>query len=214
MKTPITLDRARIWMAVATIAVIALGSFWLQNVIMRGDDDYQHNTARQEPDYYVEKFNFIKLSNNGKANYHVTGDSLVHLPRTDQYEIQHPLINSFDDQRTPITISAGRAVVEQKSDTTKPRREQDVVHLYDQVSVERPEGLNSRFMRLDTEYLMLMPDSDIIKTDKAVSLMTANTDTTAIGLNANNAKQEFELMSKVRVHIRKNAGHHSNSHDH
>jgi lipopolysaccharide export system protein LptC len=74
MKAQITIDRARIWMAIAAVGVVALGSFWLYDTVRRqGADDYNRASARLEPDYYVENFNFIKLSNNGKANYHVTG---------------------------------------------------------------------------------------------------------------------------------------------
>jgi len=204
MKAQITIDRARIWMAIAAVGVVALGSFWLYDTVRRqGADDYNRASARLEPDYYVENFNFIKLSNNGKANYHVTGKNLIHLPRTDQYDIKEPRISSFDAQRTPITINAGRAVVEQKSEVLTPKRAEDVVHLYDQVTVERPQGLNSSFMRVETEYLQLLPDADIVKTDQRIKLITDNGETLATGMMANNTNQELRLLSKVHARLSK-----------
>jgi len=202
MKAQITIDRARTWMAIAAVGALALGSFWLYDTVRRqGADDYNRASARQEPDYYVENFNFIKLSNNGKANYHVTGQSLVHLPRTDQYDIKEPRISSFDAQRTPITINAGRAVVEQKSEVLSPKRTEDVVHLYDQVRVERPQGINSSFMRVETEYLQLLPDTDIVRTNQRIKLITDNGETDATGMVANNANQELRLLSKVHARL-------------
>ena len=204
MKSPITIDRARIWIAVAVMAGVALASFWIDDAMRRrGADEYHRINVRAEPDYYVEKFNFIKLSNEGKANYHVTGERLIHLPQTDQIEISKPHINSFDAQRAPITIIAERAVVDQKSNLITPTRQHDVVHLYDQVSVDRPDGLNSHYMRLETDYLMLIPDDDVIQSDRAVTLLSKNTETHAVGMFANNSSQQLELLSKVHSRIKK-----------
>ncbi|MFZ6848212.1 LPS export ABC transporter periplasmic protein LptC [Undibacterium sp. RuRC25W] len=204
MKPQITIDRAQIWIAVAVLGFIALGSFWVENAFRQsGEEDAQKSSVRLEPDYYVEKFNFIRLSNSNKANYHLTGEKLIHLPRTDQYEITNPHINSFADQRTAVTIIAARAVVDQKSNTVLPKREHDIVRLYDNVTVERPEGDNSHFMRLETDYLMLTPDDDLITSDHPVTLFTHGIESHAIGMVANNSTQQLELLSKVRARLKK-----------
>jgi len=204
MKPQITIDRARIWIAVVALGIIALGSFWVDNAFrQRAEEDAQKSSIRLEPDYYVEHFNFIRLSNSSKANYHLTGDRLIHLPRTDQYEITHPHINSFDSTRMPVTIIAERAVVDQKSEVINPKREHDIVHLYDNVSVERPEGLNSSFMRLETDYLKLIPDDDLVSSDHAVTLFTNGMEAHAIGMVANNSTQHLELLSKVHARLKK-----------
>ncbi|MFX7870385.1 LPS export ABC transporter periplasmic protein LptC, partial [Acinetobacter baumannii] len=87
------------------------------------ENDPNRTSTRSTPDYYVEKFNFIRLSNNGKANYHMTGDSLVHLPRNDDIEITHPQISSFDADRPPLHMRADTAIVSQKSAVTTPKRD-------------------------------------------------------------------------------------------
>ncbi|MFZ6690527.1 LPS export ABC transporter periplasmic protein LptC [Undibacterium sp. SXout20W] len=204
MKAQITIDRARIWIAVAILGFIALGSFWIENAFrQRGVEDARKSMIRLEPDYYVEKFNFIRLSNSSKANYHLTGEKLIHLPRTDQYEITNPRINSFADMRPPVTIIAGRAIVDQKSDTVHPKREHDVVRLYDNVLVERPDGENSHAMRLETDYLTLTPDDDLITSDHQVTLFTEGIEAHAVGMVANNSTQHLELLSKVRARLKK-----------
>jgi len=204
MKPQITIDRARIWIAVAILGFVALGSFWIENAFrQRGQEDAQKSLIRLEPDYYVENFNFIRLSNSSKANYHLTGDKLIHLPRTDQYEITNPHINSFADQRTPVTIIANRAIVDQKSETVNPKREHDIVRLYDKVSVVRPDGEKSRSMRLETDYLMLIPDDDLVTSDHPVTLYTDGIEAQAIGMVANNATQQLELLSKVHARLKK-----------
>lgn len=204
MKQHLTVDRFRTWLAVVLLAVLALGSFWVQDVLRHNaEDGSERQSAREEPDYYVEKFNFIKLSNNGNANYHITGERLIHHPRHDNIEILQPRINSFDQERSPLHIRAERAMVEQKSAEVFPRREHDQVHLYDQVSVERPAGENVRYMKLQSDYLLLLPDEDSIKTDTAVSLFTSNSETHAVGMEANNATQQMTLLSKVRMRLKR-----------
>lgn len=204
MKHVLTVDRFRIWLGVVLLAVVALGSFWMMEVLRRsGDDEQNKSSARSEPDYYVEKFNFIRLSNTDNPNYHITGDRLIHLPKSDSFEILQPRINSFDEEKTPVHIRADKAVIEEKNAGITPQREHDVVHLYDNVSMVRPEGPHSHYLQLQTEYLMLLPDDDIIKTDKAVNLLTSNAETNAIGMVANNATQQIQLMSKVRVRLKR-----------
>ena len=204
MKSHLTIDRFRIWLAVILLGVITMGTIWVMEVIRRNADDEQNrSSARSAPDYYVEKFNFIRLSNNGKANYHITGDNLVHLPRNDSIEIRNPQINSFDQGRPPLHLRADLAVVAQKSSLITPRRDHDEVHLYDHVSMERPEGLSSQFVRVESDYLLLLPDEDIVKTDKPISITTGKSTSTATGMLANNSTQHLALLSKVRIQLKK-----------
>ncbi|MBI1771230.1 MAG: LPS export ABC transporter periplasmic protein LptC [Burkholderiales bacterium] len=204
MKSHLTIDRFRIWLAVILLGVLTLGTIWVMEVIRRNADDEQNrSSARSAPDYYVEKFNFIRLSNNGKANYHITGDSLVHLPRTDNIEIKHPQINSFDQDRPPLHLRADLAVVSQKSSLITPKREHDEVHLHDHVSMERPEGLSSQFVRVESDYLLLLPDDDIVKTDKPILITTGRAVSTATGMIANNSTQHLSMLSKVHIQLKK-----------
>jgi len=204
MKSHLTIDRFRIWLAVILLGITTMGTIWVMEVIRRNADDEQNrSSARSAPDYYVEKFNFIRLSNNGKANYHITGDSLVHLPRTDNIEIKHPQINSFDQNRPPLHLRADLAIVAQKSTLVTPKRDHDEVHLYDNVSMERPEGLSSQFVQVKSDYLLLLPDEDIVKTDKPISITTGKSTSTATGMLANNSTQHLSLLSKVRIQLSK-----------
>lgn len=198
MRQILTADRFRLWLMVAMLAVVALGSFWVLEVMRRNNEEgNSRSAARTEPDYYVEKFNFVKLSNDGKSNYHITGTRMTHHPRNDNYEIQQPQINSFDEDKTPVTMTADRAVIEQKKALNQPLKESDEVHLYGNVNIERPDGATSKYMKLQSEYLLLLPDLNTMKTDKAVTLLTARSETHAIGMEANSVTQEIQLLSKV-----------------
>ncbi|MES2105875.1 MAG: LPS export ABC transporter periplasmic protein LptC [Pseudomonadota bacterium] len=200
MKYLLTADRFRLWLMVALLAVIALGSFWVLEVMRRNNEEGNSRSApRTAPDYYVENFNFVKLSNDGKTNYHITGKRMTHRPRDDDYEVQQPQINTFDQDKTPVTVIADRAVIEQKNAAGQLAKDSDEVHLFGNVSVERPDGPTSKRTKLESEYLLLLTDLNIMKTDKPVTLTSARAVIHAIGMEANSTTQEIQLLSKVRA---------------
>ena len=199
MKYTLTADRFRVWLAVILVAVLALASFWILELMRRNDTDgNSRSSARSEPDYYVEKFSFIRLPNNGQVNYHITGDKLSHHPLNDDFEIQQPRINSFDADKAPLNIRAERAVIEPKNLQITPARENDQIHLQGNVQAERPETSSSKYLKLESEYLLLLPNENKMKTDQAVSLYTNTSEIHAIGMIADNANQQIQLLSKVR----------------
>jgi lipopolysaccharide export system protein LptC len=200
MKYHLTADRFRIWLGVVVLAFVAFGSFWILKTLRQsGDEANARISARTEPDYYVEKFNFIRLPNNGQANYSIVGEKLTHYPRSDDLEIQQPRINSFSADKSPIYIRAMRAVIEQKSTQTSPVREHDQIHLLGDVQVDRPATSTSSFMQLNSDYLLVLPDENTMKTDIAVTLVTSTSEIHAIGMEADNNTQQVQLLSKVRA---------------
>ena len=81
-----TADRIRVWLGVALLGLVMLGSFWIYEVMRRQSEDEAANAKnRSEPDYYVENFNFVRLSQSKQTNYRVTGEKLIHYPREDEF---------------------------------------------------------------------------------------------------------------------------------
>jgi lipopolysaccharide export system protein LptC len=200
MKYAFTADRFRTWFFVLLLAGLVLGSFWKLEIMRRDDSEGNSRaSSRSEPDYYVEKFSYIRLPNNGKANYLVTGDKLTHNPVNDAIDIIEPRINSFNAEKTPLIIRADRAVIEQKNLLLSPPREHDQIHLRGNVQAERPDSATSQYMKLQSEYLLMLPDENQMKTDLAVNFLTANSEIHATGMTADNATQQIQLLSKVRA---------------
>jgi lipopolysaccharide export system protein LptC len=202
MKSRFSVDQLRTWLGVGIIALIALGSFWLLEVMRRADvEGNSPSTPRDEPDYYVENFNLIRLPNDGKANYHMTGARLTHIPANDSFEIALPQVSSFGEQETPINIRAQKAIVEQKDKTGNSDRLHDKIHLYGDVQVDKPASAHSSMLQVYSDYLLFLPDDDVLKTDKEVTIYTEGAAIQAIGLLANNRDQQVTLLSKVRARI-------------
>lgn len=183
-----TARRFRLAVILALMGALALGSFWLFEVMRRATDDALPNPERKEPDFYVEKFSYIKMSPNGKAQYHFSGSRMTHNPLDDSYDIAQPVVSNLDNVQAPMTMRSDRATV--NSDNSQ-------VHMHDNVHMDRPASLTAEPMHVKSEYLLLLPDDDVIKTDKPVEITVGQSKLTGTGMYANNATRELRLTSNV-----------------
>lgn len=180
--------RLRAVLGVTLFALLALGSFWLYEVMRRASGDIIPNEQRSEPDFYVERFSYVKLSKTGSAHYHFSGDRLTHNPQDDSYDITQPVVRNLSNPEQPMTMQAERARV--TGDNSE-------VHLYDNVRLERPGTPTSEPLHMRSEYLLVLPDDDVMKTDKPVVITTGRGRLSGTGMFANNATREFTLSSNV-----------------
>ena len=169
-------------------ALLAGLSFWALEFMRRSGPEIQIDTARSEPDYFVENFSFVKVAVNGKAEYTISGKKLVHYPKDDSSIITMPFVKSFSALRPPMTLQAERAMI--NSDHSQ-------LHFYDQVKMMRPEARGSDNLTVESDYMLALPDSDIVKSDKEVVIKLGNAILMGTGLIANNALRQLTLQSKV-----------------
>ena len=175
-------------MIIGLFATLALGSFWVREIMRRGAAEMPPATARAEPDYYVEKFVFARMSKTGQPRYNITGDRMKHYPQNDSYEIHLPIVNTHSNPQSTITMRAERAVIDHA---------QTKIHLYRDVQIDRPATANAERFHLNTEYLMVVPDDDLMQTDKEVQLTLGQTRLAGVGMLINNATREFHLSHQV-----------------
>jgi lipopolysaccharide export system protein LptC len=188
MNGPRSAWRFRILTVLALMIALALGSFWLLDVMRRAINDVTPKAARTEPDFYVENFNYVKLSPSGQAQYHFSGARMTHNPQDDSYDIQQPVVSSISPERAPMTMRSERAHV--NSDNSE-------VRMYENVHIDRPASAQSGHLHITSDYMLLLPDDEIMKTDEAVVITLDQSRLTGIGMFANNATREFNLASNV-----------------
>lgn len=197
-----TADRIRSWLGVALLGLIMLGSFWVYEVMRRNNEDRVNATKiRSEPDYFVEDFNFVRLSQSGKTNYRVTGEKLTHFPQEDEFEILQPRIVSIDEDKTPMLIRADRAIVKQKLKESANAKSEDQIHMIDNVIIERAKSASAAPIIMETSSLILFPDSEKMKTDARVKMTTQRATISAFGMEANNADQKVRFLKNVHIEI-------------
>lgn len=181
--------RLRVWTAVAIAAALALTSLWVVEVMRQQTDDILPAAVRTEPDYYVNRFEFVQMNPDGTPRFSLSGDKLEHYPADDSSEIDNPVVNTLSAGEPPMTVIAKRARIE--DDNTK-------VHLHGNVLLDRPATPRSEPLKVMTEYALVLPDEDIIRSDKPVTIRTGQSVLRGTGMTVNNATRQFELASRVR----------------
>jgi lipopolysaccharide export system protein LptC len=181
-------NRFRLGVAIALSAALALGSFWLLGVMQKKGESEATEVTRTRPDYYVDKFTFVKMAKSRMARYNISGDVMTHFPADDSHEITHPVINY---------LTSGRPTMVMRSNTAKINSDSSEIRLRGNVDIDRPAFGPTAHFHLKSPYLVLLPDDEIMKTDTPVELTLGTTLLNGTGMVANNATGQLDLSHRV-----------------
>lgn len=183
-------NRFRLMVVLAIVIALALGSSWLALVMQKSLSDSSPKTERNDPDYFIENFSYVRMTPQGQPRYHVTGDLLTHFPLEDSFLIERPVVVSIGSQAQRQTMVSDRAVVED---------ENRKVHMHGNVVVDRPAAQKTDAFHMTTDYLLLFPDEDIMQTPSDVAIKRGTSTLTGTGMFANNVTRELRILNQTRV---------------
>lgn len=169
---------------------MALGSFWLVEVINRGEGFGGNDAARSEPDYIVEKFSVVKMTPEGKPRYIIAGDRLTHRPDNDSADVLRPVVQSISPPAPPMTMTGNTGHIDQV---------RNIVDMNGNVVVERPGSPQGPHLRLKTEALTILTDEDKFRTDLPVEMISDATVVTGTGMLADRAANQVDLYNRVHI---------------
>jgi lipopolysaccharide export system protein LptC len=130
------------------------------------------------------------MTSTGQVHYAVSGARMTHNPQDSSFDILQPVVTSLSADEPPMTIRADRARAEQ--DNSK-------VHLFDNVVLDRPASATTEHFQLKSDYLLALPDDDVVQTDKPVEIALGSSVLSGTGMYVNHATREFKIASKVRA---------------
>jgi lipopolysaccharide export system protein LptC len=182
-----TAHRWKLSLVMLTGVFFAFGSFWLLEVMQNQEEGAHVAALSSEPDYIVDNFSFVRMSEAGQPRYVVSGSRLAHRPIDDLSDIEQPVVQSMATEHPRMNMRANHARVLHATDQ---------VELTGHVDVRRPAGPSTKPMQLRTEALTVLPDDEIMKTDRPVELSLGTTTVNSVGMVANNATQQVHLASK------------------
>lgn len=73
------------------------------------------------------------------------------------------------------------------------------IHMYDQVRINRPKTPTASYFHMESDYLLVLPDEDIMRTDKPVRMTLGDSQLNGTGMVANNATGELSLANRVHA---------------
>jgi lipopolysaccharide export system protein LptC len=167
---------------------LAILTFWLDRMA-QPPDGAGIGASRHDPDYIVDGLSAVRMSETGAASYTLFAVKMVHYPDDDTTLLTTPKFVSYGSAKSPVTITSNQAVVSSNGEH---------VYFQDDVRVTRAAYGEASELVMRTPFLHVVPDDNLARTDRTVTITDAATTVTAEGLEMNNETRVIKLLSNVR----------------
>lgn len=190
MKSP-GLDRIAAGISLLLLAALGLFTFYLAQV---ADRDQASRTEKPvvgtDPDYFVERMALLTMNERGEPAYRLEAGTLQHYPADDIAAFESPVMVSLDPSRPRVTITAARG---------KLLRGGEEAHLEGDVVLTRGATEGSAPMKAETDFAIVLPDEDIVRTDRPVTVIQGGSSLAGVGMELNNRTRQLRVDSRVKA---------------
>jgi lipopolysaccharide export system protein LptC len=165
---------------------LALLTFYLERTVR--EEDAPPALRRHDPDYIVAKFTTTTYNRDGDAETVMSAERMVHYPDDDTTEIFAPRVVQTKPNQPRYTVRAERGQLS---------RDGDEIFLYGDVVLVRDASAEGPEARMTTEFLHVLRDRALVRTDREVKIVEGRRSLTGRGMEYNNASRELLLRSDV-----------------
>lgn len=183
-------DRLIAWSPVIMLLLLAVLTWWLDTRV-RAPKTPLAEAAQHDPEFYIEGFKAVRMNPDGTPRYELTGKRLTHHSDGSGSRLASPNLLYHDYERAPLTVSADTAEVEGSGKN---------VYFRGNVTIARPAFAASPPLGVATNYLHVVPDDEIARTDQPVTLTRGNSTARSVGLEFDNKAGTIRLLSTVQAH--------------
>lgn len=176
------------WFPLVLLALLAALSFWLDRIVqpqqVSSDRGVRHNA-----DYIVEGLAGVSMDARGAVKHTLNAQKMTHYPDDDTTHLVAPTFVTYSEGHAPVTVTSREA-------TISPNGED--IYFVDDVRVVRTGGSTQGDLIVETDYLHVIPDDNVAKTNRPVTIRNASAVVTASGLELNSETRVLELQGRVR----------------
>ena len=181
-------NRASTLFPLLLLLALAAASLWLERAVQAPEYDKSGKT-RHDPDFIAEDFGITKMDAAGKPEYILSAERMQHYPDDESTSVVAPRLVQRHDNANPVVIRADRGLIAKNGEEAS---------FYGSVVVVREAGRGQSELRVQTEYLQVIPDRDLARTDKPVIITEGRSRLSGVGMEFNNRTRQFALQSQVR----------------
>lgn len=181
-------DRVSHLFPLLLMLALAAATLWLERAVQAPERD-QSGKLRHDPDFIAEDFGITKMGLNGKPEYSLSAARMLHYPDDQSTDIAEPRLIQRHVDAPPVVIRADRGLLS---------RNGEVASFFGNVVVVREASRERAELRMQTEYLQIVPDRDLARTDKPVVITEDGSRLSGVGMEFNNKTRQFTLLSQVR----------------
>ena len=190
------IDRAGSYFPLALLASLAGFSFWLDQVVQPPATSGTIR-SRHDPDYIVEGLSAVRMDEQGRVKHTLRAKKMTHFPEDDVTELVQPRFVTYAEGRAPVTVTSRDAHMSGNGEN---------VYFENDVRVVRAAVGDQSELTLETPYLHVIPDANLAKTDRPVTIRNAAGVVNASGLELNSETRLLKLDGRVKAVYHRGAG--------
>ena len=183
--------RAAITFPLALLIFLALLTFWINRAVQPPVPKLD-GSSRHDPDYIMSNFVTTQTDVNGDLRYKLAAIEMRHFPDDDTTELQRPRYTQFAVGKPYTEVQGLRGFVSSDGEE---------VQLVDNVKVTRQAFADKGEMTVETDYLKIRPNEELVTTDRPVVIRQApKTVIYATGMIYEKKQKTVTLLNRVRAH--------------
>ena len=172
----------------ALMLALALLTFYLERTVR--EDDTPPAPRRHDPDYVVTNFTTTTYNRDGAVETVMSAATMVHYPDDDTTDLVAPRLLHVKPQQGRFSVRAERGQLS---------RDGDEIFLYDDVLLVREATAERPEARMTTEFLHVLRDRSLARTDRPVRIVEGTRLLTGRGMEYNSASRELVLRGEVQA---------------
>lgn len=173
------------------LSILAALTFWI-NITVQPPAPKLDGSSRHDPDYIVSNFVTTQTDANGDLRYKLAASEMKHFPDNDATNLQNPRYTQFALNKPYTQVQGLHGYVSSNG---------EIVEIVDNVLVTRQAFEGKGEMTLETDYLNIRPDDELVQTPNPVIIRQApKTVIYATGMVYEKKKRTLTLLNKVRAH--------------
>lgn len=166
---------------------LAALTLWLR-ITMETPAGSGDGSRRHDPDAVVNNFTVTRLNEQGAPQYTLAANRMTHFGDDDSTVLAAPRVVKLGPGPA-ITITAGRGTV---------TRDGAEAFFHDDVLVVRAATPEREELRVRTDYLHVLADQNIARTNQSVTITEGRSVLSGVGMEFDENAHRFALFSKVR----------------
>ncbi len=171
------------------LGVIVLITFWLDRAIQQ-PRFREYDGLNHQPDYIIENLRGIQVDYDKAVQNIFSADKLAHFPVGDTAYLEQVHFTRFQPGEPLVQVIANHAELSGGGDD---------IYLTGNVFITRERDTQEEKVTMATQFIHLIPDVEIAKTDQFVTVTRGNTIVNGVGMELNHRTGEIQLKSNVKA---------------
>jgi lipopolysaccharide export system protein LptC len=182
-------DRFGGWFPFVLLAFLAALTFWLDRVVQFPAGP-KSSEVKHDPDYIVNGLSAVRMDTEGRVKHTLHAQKMTHFPDDDVTVLVAPKFVTYAEGRAPVSVTSRGAHMSGNGEN---------VYFEEDVRVVRAPAGDQGELVLETNYMHVIPDDNIAKTDQPVTIRNATALVSASGLELNSETRVLKLQGRVKA---------------